>query len=298
MSQKDRDNSRWFGSRIGPILTVATVAVAFCGLPALSQPTTSPTTGHMVTTRPMAPGRPTGIPAHGGQRFGTPHVNSFGAGRIHANSFGAPASPPPPSWELPRTVIPHWEIPSNIPIQPNAVQGNPIPRQRHGFGRGVGVGYVGLPYYVDPMAFVNADSYQENDAAQQTQPSAPARPDYAPQAPYEEGSEGPYRDQGYAAPPRRAPYNPEAYPPPAQSTSAAESAAVQNDGLDHPAVTLVFNNGRPPMQVHSYVLTSSSVLIAESGHQRVIPVADLDLPATIAQNREAGVDFQLPGGRK
>ncbi len=52
------------------------------------------------------------------------------------------------------------------------------------------------------------------------------------------------------------------------------------------------------MQVHSYVLTNSSVLIAEKGHQRVIPVTDLDLPATIAQNREAGVDFRLPGRGK
>jgi hypothetical protein len=50
------------------------------------------------------------------------------------------------------------------------------------------------------------------------------------------------------------------------------------------------------MKVHSYVLTGSSVFVAENGHQRVIPVADLDLPATIAQNRDAGVDFELPGG--
>jgi hypothetical protein len=168
------------------------------------------------------------------------------------------------------------------------------------------------------MAFVNADTEndQEDDTAQQPQSSAPARPDYGPQAPYEEGPQGPYQgsypyqdqdqgsysDQGYA-PPRRAPYNPEAYPPPGQNNYAAQSAApqsaaAQSDGLDHPAVTLVFNDGRPPMQVHSYVLTSSSVLIAESGRQRVIPVTDLDLPATVAQNREAGVDFKLPGGAK
>jgi hypothetical protein len=40
------------------------------------------------------------------------------------------------------------------------------------------------------------------------------------------------------------------------------------------------------------------VFVAENGHQRVIPVADLDLAATVAQNREAGVDFQLPGGSR
>ena len=52
------------------------------------------------------------------------------------------------------------------------------------------------------------------------------------------------------------------------------------------------------MQVSNYVLTGTSVFIAEHGHQRVIPVTDLDLPATVAQNREAGVDFALPGGSR
>jgi hypothetical protein len=223
------------------------------------------------------------------------HTNSLGAGTIHANSFGASSSLPPPSWELPRTVTPHWEIAPNIPIQPNAVQGNPNRRQ----GAGFGVGYVGLPYYVDPMAFVNAGGDQGDDTAQQAQPGAPARPDYGPQAPYAEGPAGPYQDQGSYSdqgypPPARAPYNPDAYP---RNTAAAQSAAPQDDGLDHPAVTLVFNDGRPPMQVHSYVLTGSSVLIAEKGRQRVIPITDLDLAATVAQNREAGVDFKLPGGQ-
>lgn len=338
MGQKDRDNSRWFGSswfepsRFGQVLAVATAGLALCGLPALAQHMSGPAGGpaghisaqsygvpvggpqgghpggnqggHVFATRPMAPGRSFGTATRGGQQFGRMHGNSFGTGTMHANSFGV-ASPPPQSWELPRTVVQHWET-SNVPIQPNAVQGNPISRQ----GRGFGVGYVGLPYYVDPMAFVNAGDDQE-DTAQQAQPGSPAGPDYGPQAPNQEGPEGPYQGyegqssysgQGYA-PPRRAPYNPEGYPPAAQSSGAAQIAAPQStsapdDGLDHPAVTLVFNDGRPPMQVHSYVLTNSSVLIAEKGHQRVIPVTDLDLPATVAQNRDAGVDFKLPGSSK
>jgi hypothetical protein len=346
MGQRDRDNSRWFGSswfqsrRFGPVLAVVTAGLALFGLPALAQHTSGPAGGpaghisaqsygvpvggrqggavggnpggHVFATRPMAPGRSFGTATRGGQPFGTLHGNFFGTGTMHANSFGA-ASPPPQSWELPRTVVQHWET-SNIPIQPNAVQGNPIPRQ----GRGFGVGYVGLPYYVDPMAFVNAGDDQGDDTAQQAQPGAPALPDYGPQAPNDAAPEGPYQDQGYQgqgyqgqgsysgqgyAPPRRAPYNPEGYPPAAQNNGAVQSAAPQSaaapdDGLDHPAVTLVFNDGRPPMQVHSYVLTGSSVLIAEKGHQRVIPVTDLDLPATVAQNRDAGVDFRLPGGGK
>ncbi|HEX4277597.1 MAG TPA: hypothetical protein VHZ74_19700 [Bryobacteraceae bacterium] len=63
-------------------------------------------------------------------------------------------------------------------------------------------------------------------------------------------------------------------------------------------MTLVFNDGRPPEKVNDYVLTGLSVFVAENGHQRVIPVADLNLPATIQQNREAGVDFELPGAAR
>jgi hypothetical protein len=292
MGQDRYGNARW----IWPGMVVSATALAVFASPALAQHAAGQApAGHMAAARPMAPsramaparsvvprrsgasGRFWGTPMRGGQQIGTARPNSFGA-----------SSAPPPSWELPKNVTPHWEIPNNINVQPNPVQGNRLHRDRGGFG----VGYVGFPYYVDPMAFVDADTGNDSgtDTAQQAQPSAPAPPDYAQQAPY---PGGPY-DQGY--PPPRAPYYPGAYPPPPQNS--AQTAAAQSDGLDHPAVTLVFNDGRPPMKVHSYVLTGSSVFVAESGHQRVIPVADLDLAATVAQNREAGVEFQLPGGRR
>jgi hypothetical protein len=301
LRQHHHRNARWSVTIAGAALAVfVSPALAF---PAFAQPGSghASATGHITATRPMAPspsmmpnrsmvpsrsmGGPMGTPIHSGQRGGTVRSNSFGA-----------SSAPPPSWELPRYVTPHWEIGPNVQVQPNPVQGNHVPRDRGNFG----VGYVGFPYYVDPMAFVDANTV--DDTAQQAQPNAPAGPDYGPQAPY---AGGPY-DQGYAPAPR-APYNPDGYPPPqnsaaTQSTAAQnaanQSAAAQDDGLDHPPVTLVFNDGRPPLQVNNYVLTGSSVFVAEHGRQRVIPVADLDLPATIAQNREAGVDFALPGGTK
>jgi hypothetical protein len=290
-------NAKW----IWPGLVVAATTLTVVVSPALAQHAAGQASaGHMIATHPMAPARsmstvhsmPTNrsiapsrfgaTPMHGGQQIGGVRPNSFGA-----------SSAPPPSWELPKNVTPHWEIGPNVQVQPNPVQGNRIPHNRGGFG----VGYVGFPYYADPMAFVNADTGDDTgtEPGQQAQPAAPAPPDYAQQAPY---AEGPY-NQGYPPPPR-APYNsgdnPGAYPPPPQNS--AQSTAAQSDGLDHPAVTLVFNDGRPPMKVHSYVLTGSSVFVAESGHQRVIPVADLDLAATVAQNREAGVEFQLPGGSR
>jgi hypothetical protein len=229
-------------------------------------------------TTPLRTSPMRSAPMQGGQRFGGVRANSFGTSSV-----------PPPSWELPKNVTPHWEIGPNVHIQPNPVQGNPI--RRHGVG--FGVGYVGFPYYVDPMAFGNAwDWNADSDSGQQqTAPMAPARPEYAPQP----DAEAPY-NQGYPPPPPPG-YNQEGFPIPAQN-NAAQNNALQNDGLDHPAVTLVFNNGRPPEKVSSYVLTGSSIFIAEPGHQRKIPIADLDLAATVEQNREAGVDFELPGGSR
>jgi hypothetical protein len=276
MGQNHRGNS----TSIGAILAIAAAGMALFAWPALAQHASGhAAAGHMGAARSMSSGRSTGTPMRGGQRTSAIRPHSFGA-----------SSAPRPSWELPRTVTPHWEIPSSSHMHRNPVQGNRIPRRRGGFG----VGYVGLPYYIDPLAFADGDT--DDNAEDQAQPSGPDGPDYAQQGPYAEGPPGPYEaapgtneDQGYPPPPR-APYSPEAYQQQPQT-----SAAAQSDGLDHPAVTLVFHDGRPPMQVHSYVLTGSSVFVAEHGRQQVIPVADLDLPATIAQNRNAGVDFQLPG---
>jgi hypothetical protein len=210
-------------------------------------------------------------------------------GGIRGNSFGT-SSAVPPSWELPRYVSPHWEIGANAWRQGNPVHRNRIPRR----GARFGVGYVGLPYYVDPMALGNAwDWNADNDSGDQDASASPARPEY--ESPPDAYGEAPY-DQGYPPPPAPG-YDQEGFPIRAQDNTA-QSNAAQNDGLDHPPVTLVFNNGRPPEKISSYVLTGSSIFVAEPGHQRKIPLADLDLPATIEQNREAGVDFELPGGSR
>jgi hypothetical protein len=280
---------------------VLAAGMAISALPALAQHAATGhmstgghiSTGHVAASRPMAPGRPVGGPVGSGPRMGAIRPNSFGGITTRT-----------PAWELPKNVTPHWEIPSSLHAQPNHFQGNRPYHRRFVYG----VGYVGLPFYGygnygygngDPLGFMDADAGDDTgtDTAQQAQPGAPAGPDYGQQGPAgpDYGPQAPY-DQGYGPPPR-APYAPEGYPPPPQSNeqSAAQSAAAQSDGLDHPAVTLVFNDGRPPVKVHSYVLTGTSVFVAEDGHQRVIPLAELDLPATVAQNRDAGVDFELPG---
>ena len=136
-------------------VSVAVAVVAIFTSPAFAQPASGhiSTTGQITATRPvapshtmpspvMAPGRPMGAPV------GTPVSNGARFGAVGPSSFTS-SSAPPPSWELPRTVTPHWELGPNVPVQPNPVQGNHVHHNRGVFG----VGYVGLPYYAIPFLF-------------------------------------------------------------------------------------------------------------------------------------------------
>ncbi len=75
--------------------------------------------------------------------------------------------------------------------------------------------------------------------------------------------------------------NPVQYRPPYSSPNSQQ------------AVTLVFNDGRPSMQVHNYMLTPTTVYILD-GQRAEIPLSQLDLTATEQVNREAGVDVHFP----
>ena len=109
---------------------------------------------------------------------------------------------------------------------------------------------------------------------------------------------------GYlSAPPDYAePY--ESQPPdvsqPATSNLYPESVEPSRPSSDlesEEAVTLVFKDGRPPEQIHNYVLTRTTIYVRDQ-HHRDIPLDQLDLAATQRLNHDAGVDFQLPEAPK
>jgi len=83
------------------------------------------------------------------------------------------------------------------------------------------------------------------------------------------------------------PYAAPADPPRMRATPVQAAPAAEE------AVTLIFKDGRPPMQVHNYALTRTMLYVTDARH-RDIPVADLDMDATQKVNAEAGVSFQLP----
>ena len=93
-------------------------------------------------------------------------------------------------------------------------------------------------------------------------------------------------DQGQPDLPPWPSYNPP--PPPA----APESKTVVPKSVE--SVTIVFNDGRPSEQIHNYLLTPATLFIFDK-QRREIPIGKLDLVATAKANRDAGVDFSLPG---
>jgi len=59
-------------------------------------------------------------------------------------------------------------------------------------------------------------------------------------------------------------------------------------------VTVIYRDGRAPEQIRNYMLTRTTLSVFD-GPFRQIPLDQIYLPATVARNREAGVDFRVPG---
>ena len=96
---------------------------------------------------------------------------------------------------------------------------------------------------------------------------------------------------GYAmapAPDQRVPYTPYPAPPP---NSPQPSIAPAPEPQPEEALTLIFKDGRPPMQIHNYMLTRATLYVRDQRHSE-ISLDELDLPATKKVNKQAGVDFQ------
>jgi hypothetical protein len=82
-----------------------------------------------------------------------------------------------------------------------------------------------------------------------------------------------------------APFGP--YQPSSEMARPAPAPAYEE------AVTLIFRDGRPPEQIHNYILTRTTLYVGDQ-QRRAIPTDQLDLIATVKVNQDAGVDFQLP----
>jgi hypothetical protein len=117
---------------------------------------------------------------------------------------------------------------------------------------------------------------------------------------YDYDAAGTPLDNGYQAPDMLPPYPeqpaqaPGVYPPAAGVYPQTSSGSQLSSGLtSEDGVTLVFKDGRAPVQIHDYVLTRNVVYVWDR-HQRVIPIDQIDMVATAKANSDAGIDFELP----
>ena len=138
------------------------------------------------------------------------------------------------------------------------------------FGYGFPVAYGGLPYA------------GQDDAGGGTQPS-PQQADYADQPPADYAPAPPAPQVADNAPPAFRP--------------AYQGQAVDAVVSPQPATTLIFKDGRPPVEIHNYALTANTLYALDGDSRREIPLSLLNVQATVEANRAAGVDFALPTSR-
>ncbi len=133
---------------------------------------------------------------------------------------------------------------------------------------GTGLPYYGVPGWIGDYPYGYGDSTDSDDS----QASSNAAPDENDA----QSSPGPYQQ------PPLPPWQPDSVIPYPPSSPGSQDA-----------VTLIFNDGRPPQQIHNYLLTRTALFVTEPD-RRIIPISQLDLVATTKVNRDAGVDFRLP----
>jgi hypothetical protein len=172
-------------------------------------------------------------------------------------------------------------------------------------------GFNGLPYaydygawpwyggfYIDPWSlgpdWLDYDDDSDESAQNEYGGNVPAPyPDYGEPGPAY-GQQAPGYDEpapeGYAAP--------QAYPPsdaePQQQAAPRPHYAGNSSAGAQQAVTVIFKNGQPPETVHNYMLTANAMTVLDGRYQQ-IPIDQIDVPATEAANRAAGINFQVPG---
>ena len=151
------------------------------------------------------------------------------------------------------------------------------------------------PNYFDEPFY--DDSFY-NDSSVYAQPDYSQQPDYADNGFSQPGPENypPYPQTQYPDTqyPQQ-PYPQAQYPQPEQPPAITPQMQYVPGSAD--TVTLIFKDGRPPEQIQNYLATTKTLTVINGSRHREIPIADLDIPATIKANRETGVGFQLPVSR-
>jgi hypothetical protein len=76
-----------------------------------------------------------------------------------------------------------------------------------------------------------------------------------------------------------------------------EAQAAPEPVANQPSTLLIFKDGRQ-VEIANYAIVGSTLYELNDGRSVKVQLADLDLQATVKQNDERGVEFQLPAGTK
>jgi hypothetical protein len=201
--------------------------------------------------------RPGGIP---------PSVTSLGFGQTGFGHVGAPG----------------WG--GNTHFHNPMFPGTPIGNPRHHHGNGNDYPYYPVwgAYYGYPI-FDSGDAYQQNfDSVDNAE-----NPEEYRGGPtiFDRRGDGQYAPSGSA---RRSELDQEtlasvSQPPPGPAPEVA----------NQPQTILVFKDGHQA-SVDNYAIVGSTLYDLSGGKRHKIPLADLDLKATVQQNDDRGVDFEVP----
>jgi hypothetical protein len=145
----------------------------------------------------------------------------------------------------------------------------------YGYGAYLVPNFVGYPFGFDSGDF-------DDDTSASQQPASPQEQEEPPAGEYAQPPQGEIAEE----------QPPVEYRPPYQG--AIQGSISEQPVQPQPATTLIFNDGRPNEQVHNYILSGTTLYDLDGGTQREIPLSEINVPATTAANRSAGVDFAPP----
>jgi hypothetical protein len=209
------------------------------------------------------------------------------AGSMSSGHFGGVShAGPAPTFSGPSRFSPTVHPQSSPALQPRhwpyGVPPRPIGGDGDGRHRGYPAVYAGYPWlsfgYGAPLGYGLPYAGDADD----TGGPSPV-PQQADEPPVDYGPEPPS--------PELAANAAASFRPPYQGPSQAAPVHAQ------PTTILIFKDGRPPQKVHNYALTGSTLYALDGDLRQEIPLALLNVPATVETNRAAGVDFALPVSR-
>ncbi len=87
--------------------------------------------------------------------------------------------------------------------------------------------------------------------------------------------------------------------PPAEKGRAAQPASPQSavpSAVASPAAIFILANG-DRLESGEYTLTAESVQVVQNGVHRTIPISAVNVPATLAANKQRGIDLKIPANK-